>query len=108
MFGHIPIRPRQEQAPICVMSARRPQLLAIDDPASIFQSGVRDSARKVGAAARFTEELTPTVSTGQSRRQKLPLLRLGAMGEQSLYRQVPCAGPCDAHCTGAPHLVFND
>jgi len=61
MFGHIPVRPRRSKPQSAWWALVVHNFLAADDPPPILQIGARHSACEVGPAARFAEELTPTV-----------------------------------------------
>ena len=74
---HIRVGAGEEQSPVAVMRARRPHLLAVDDP--LVAVAHRSSAQtgEVGAGAGLGEQLAPDLVAVQHRRQE-PLLLLVA------------------------------
>ena len=79
MFCDVPIGARQQQRVLCVMSAGGPNLLPVYDPLVTFLVGARCGTRQVRSAARFAEQLAPSVLAGQDTAQKLLFMQLVAM-----------------------------
>ncbi len=64
----------EQQAPVAVVRARRPHLLAVDSPLLAVELGACAQSGEVGARARFGEELAPHVVAAQHRGQEALLL----------------------------------
>ncbi len=108
MLLGVPVRPCQEQTPVGVVGAGGPDLLAIDDPAVSYQLRPRHGAGEIGARARLAEQLAPNVLAGQAWAKERLLLRVRAVGEQGLGREVAHAGAGDAHGADAADLLVDD
>ena len=96
VFGCIPVCARQQQAVLRVVGAGIPDFLAINDPFVAAQICPGCCTGQIGAAAGFTEELTPLVFTGENAAQVFLLLVVGSVGQQrdaASMRTPLCAAP---------------
>jgi len=75
----VPIGARQQQSPMCLVRAGRPDLLPVHHPLIAAELGPRYRTGHVRSAAGFTEQLAPDVLTGQNAEQELLLLQVGAV-----------------------------
>src|SRR5207247_10282153 len=65
-----------------IMRARRPDLLAVDDPVVAVALGAGAQSRDVGTTRRFREQLAPDLLTRCHRRQIFLLRLIGAERHQ--------------------------
>ena len=78
VLRRIEIRAREQEAPIAVMRARRPDLLAVHDPLLAIGHGACAQPGQVRTGARLREQLAPHVLAAQHRPEETRLLLLGA------------------------------
>ncbi len=96
VLGCVPIGAGEQQTPLGVMRAGRPDFLAVDDPTFTVLHCARCRARQVRTAAGFAEQLTPGVLARQNAPQKTLFVRLAAVLEQGRSGQHADPDPRDA------------
>ena len=75
MFGHGRIGPGDQDRPLCVLCARRPYLLPVDNPVVTVTDSAGGHTGQVGPRARFAEQLAIDVFASEQRAQEVsPLL----------------------------------
>ena len=75
-FGSVGIGAHEAEAPVGVVRARRPDLLAVDDEVVAVEHGPRAQAREVAARGRLAHAEAPR-DLGPQRREQEPLALLG-------------------------------
>ena len=108
VLGHVPVGARQQQAPVRLVGAGGPHLLAVDHPLVALAVGARDGARHVRAAARLAEQLAPGVLAGEDAAQELLLMQVGAVVEDGGGGQGADARLGDADRADAGELLVDD
>ena len=79
MLRHVDVAAGEQQAPVAVVRARRPHLLAVDDPLVAVALGPRAQAGEVGAGAGLGEQLAPDLAAASIYGQEALLLLVGAL-----------------------------
>ncbi len=82
VLRHVPVRPRQTQAPVGEPRPGGPHLGPVEDPLLAVAHGGHQRAGDVGTAARFGQQLHPEFLTLEDRREVTQLLLLGAELEE--------------------------
>ena len=103
----VPIRAREEKAPLRLVRRRRPYLLAVDHPLVAALVGARHGAGQIRARARLAEQLTPGVLAGQDALQVLLLMEIGAVRQDGRGGQRADAGLGDANRADAGELFVD-
>ena len=81
VLGHVGVGARDEKSVGRLVSERRPDLLSRDDPLVPVELCTHRECRHVRSGARFGEELTPDLLTGEQRSQETLLLLVGTVGD---------------------------
>ncbi len=92
MLDEVGIGACQQQAVLRAVRTRRPDFLAIDDPAIAAQLGFGDRTGQIRATTRLAEELTPGVFASQYGAQILLFLRIVAVHKNGVRCQPTGAG----------------
>ena len=80
-FGARRVGAGQQRAPLRVLRAGGPDLLAGDAPAAVDLGGLGRQAGQVGTRARLGKQLAPDHLAAEGRRQEALLLLVGAVGD---------------------------
>ena len=108
VLGHVPVGARQQQAPVGLVRAGGPHLLAVDHPLVALPVGARHGAGHVRAAARLAEQLAPGVLAGEDAAQELLLMQVGAVRQDGRGGQRADAGLGDADRADPGELLVDD
>ena len=107
VLGQVDIRARQQQAVVCAVRARGPHLLSVDHPSVAAAFGPGHGARKIGAAARFAEQLAPRVLARKDAAQELLFVQIGAVRQDRRRRQRANAHLRDTDRAGALEFLID-
>ena len=107
MLGHVPIRARQQQSPFGMMGRCGPNFLTIDDPLIFLEIRPRRGSSQIGTAARFAEQLAPSILTGQNAAQEFFLMHPRTVIQQGCRRQHADAGSGHANCAHGSELFLH-
>ena len=108
VLRHVPVRACEQEAVVGVVGAGGPHLLAVDEKVVAVAIGTGCGAGEVGAAARFAEELAPSVFAGEDAAQESCLVGVAAVFEQGRGSQQADSGLGDAHDAQSCELLIHD
>ena len=103
MLGSVGIRACQQDSPLRVVRARRPDLLSVDYPLVAIAYGARAQRGEVGTSSGLAEELTPDILTTCDAREPARFLCFAAVHHEHGADHADC----DRHEVGGrPELRF--
>ena len=107
-FGDLGVGARDEHAPLGVLRARGPHLLAVDDPLVAVLDRARLERRQVGAGLGLGEALAPDLVGGEDRVEVALLLLVGAPDHDRGTRQQQAEHVRRERRAGAAELLEED